>query len=561
MEDKSDEITEGGPVDKPVLFEDLGLSEECLKAVTSMGFEEPTPIQCKAIPVLLSGKDMIGQAQTGTGKTAAFGLPIIEAIEPGDCFVQSIVLAPTRELAVQAAEEINKLAKFKGLHAIAVYGGTSIDRQITVLQKGVHIVVGTPGRVLDHLRRGTLKLNRAKIVVLDEADEMLDMGFIEDISSILRSTPKKKQMLLFSATMPDAILSISRRYMVEPEKVIIEAETLTAPKIDQIFYEIKHNEKVEALSRLIDITDSGRFLVFCHTKRECDYVADTLKFRGYPVEAMHGDYNQTQREKVLQKFKDSDIDILVATDVAARGLDISDISHVVNYSIPQEPERYVHRIGRTGRAGKEGIAVTFVTPRETMQLRLIKNVSKAKITRKKLPTKVELLAGKLGPIKDKIRLASETQGFDRYMSLAEKLSIDFGLTKTLAFFIKEEIESNETGKASIGEGESAGKPGVEMARLFINIGKDQNLSHGDIVDAISTKTSLSEGDIKDVSIFDNFTYVNVPKDSAEKVIEMMHESMISESRVAVKHAKPKKQGIKKSSPSGGKSTGKEHGRS
>jgi ATP-dependent RNA helicase DeaD len=499
---------------------------------------------------------MIGQAQTGTGKTAAFGLPIIEAIELGDCFVQAIVLAPTRELAVQAAEEINKLAKFKGLHAIAIYGGTSIDRQITVLQKGVHIVVGTPGRVLDHLRRGTLKLNRVKIVVLDEADEMLDMGFIEDISSILRTTPKKRQTLLFSATMPDAILSIARRYMIEPEKVVIEAETLTAPKIDQIFYEIKHNEKVEALSRLIDITDSGRFLVFCHTKRECDYVADTLKFRGYPVEAMHGDYNQAQREKVLKKFKDSNIDILIATDVAARGLDISDISHVVNYSIPQDPESYVHRVGRTGRAGKEGIAVTFVTPRETMQLRLIKNVSKATITRKKLPTKVELLAGKLGPIKDKIRLASETQGFDRYMALAEKLSTDFGLTKTLAFFIKEEIESNKTRKASVDEGKSAGKSGVEMARLFINIGKDQNLSHGDIVNAISTKTSLSEGDIEDVSIFDNFTYVNVPKDSAEKVIEMMHESMISESRVAVKHAKPKQEGIQKSSSSSGKSTGK-----
>ena len=558
MENKTEEI-EGAeelidkPAEKPTLFEDLGLSKECLQAVTAMGFEEPTPIQCKAIPVLLSGKDMIGQAQTGTGKTAAFGLPIIEAIKVEDLFVQAIVLAPTRELAVQAAEEINKLAKFKGLHAIAVYGGTSIDRQITSLQKGVHIVVGTPGRVLDHLRRGTLKLNKVKIVVLDEADEMLDMGFIEDITSIVRTTPKKRQTLLFSATMPDAIVSISRRYMIEPEKVAIKAETLTASKVDQIFYEIKHNEKVEALSRLIDITDSGRFLVFCHTKRECDYVADTLKFRGYPVEAMHGDYNQSQREKVLKKFKDSDIDILIATDVAARGLDISDISHVVNYSIPQDPESYVHRIGRTGRAGKEGIAVTFVTPRETMQLRLIKNVSKAKITRKKLPTKVELLEGKLGPIKDKIRKSSETQGFDRYITLAEKLSTDFGLAKTLAFFIKEEIESNDVSKVSEAVGVGALKSDVEMARLFINIGKDQNLSHGDIVDAISTKTSLCERDIKDVSIFDNFTYVNVPKDAAEKVIEMMHESMISESQVAVEHARPRKKGAKKSSSSDGNS--------
>ncbi len=546
MEDISKENREDVRPDKPVLFEDLGLSEDCLKAVTSMGFEEPTPIQQKAIPVLLSGKDMIGQAQTGTGKTAAFGLPIIEAIELKDLFVQAIVLAPTRELAVQAAEEINKLAKFKELHAIAVYGGTSIDRQISSLKKGVHIVVGTPGRVLDHLRRGTLKLDRVKIVVLDEADEMLDMGFIDDINSIIRTTPKKRQTLLFSATMPDAIVSISRRYMIEPEKVVIEAETLTAPKIDQIFYEVKHNEKVEALSRLIDITDSGRFLVFCHTKRECDYVADTLRFRGYPVEAMHGDYNQAQREKVLKKFKDSDIDILIATDVAARGLDISDISHVVNYSIPQDPESYVHRIGRTGRAGKEGIAVTLVTPRETMQLRLIKNVSRATITRMKLPTKVELLEGKLGPVKDKIRSASETQGFDRFVALAEKLSKDVGPSEALAFFLKQEIESNEAKKGSVDRGEGAGKPAEEFARLFINIGKAQNLSHGDIVTAISTKTSLAEQDIKDISIFDNFTYVNVPKESAEKVIEMMHESMISERQVAVERARPGKgEGVRK----------------
>ena len=541
-EDAPEDVPEDTSADKPVLFEDLGLSEDCLKAVASMGFEEPTPIQQKAMPVLLSGKDMIGQAQTGTGKTAAFGLPIIEAIELKDRFVQAIVLAPTRELAVQAAEEINKLAKFKELHAIAVYGGTSIDRQIAALQKGVHIVVGTPGRVLDHLRRKTLKLDRIKIVVLDEADEMLDMGFIDDINSIIRTTPKKRQTLLFSATMPVEILSIAKRYMIEPEKVIIESETLTAPKIDQIFYEVKHNEKVEALSRLIDITDSGRFLVFCHTKRECDYVADTLRFRGYPVEAMHGDYNQAQREKVLKKFKDSDIDILVATDVAARGLDITDISHVVNYSIPQDPESYVHRIGRTGRAGKEGIAVTLVTPRETMQLRLIKNVSRATITRMKLPTKVELLEGKLGPIKDKIQSASETQGFDRFKALAEKFSKDVGPTEALAFFLKQEIEFNEAKKGAphIGGAVGEGTPAGEFARLFINIGKAQNLSHGDIVSAISTKTSLAENDIKDVSIFDNFTYVNVPKESAEKVIEMMHESMISERQVAVERARPGK---------------------
>ncbi|MEE9542794.1 MAG: helicase C-terminal domain-containing protein [Thermodesulfobacteriota bacterium] len=329
--------------------------------------------------------------------------------------------------------------------------------------------------------------------------------------------------------------------MINPEKVVIESETLTASKIDQIFYEVKHNEKVEALARLIDITDSGRFLVFCHTKRECDFVADTLKYRGYPVEAMHGDYNQAQREKVLKKFKDSDIDILIATDVAARGLDITDISHVVNFSIPQDPERYVHRIGRTGRAGKEGIAVTLVTPRETMQLRLIKDLSRAKITRAKLPTRAELLEGKLPPIKEKIRAASEVMGFDKFVALADKLIDDVGANVALAALLKAEIERpvdkpEVSGSAGV---EEAGKTEGEFARLFINMGSDQNLSQGDVVSAISTKTSLAEGDIKDVSIFDSFTYVNVPKDSAEKVLEMMHESMISGRQVAVKHAKPK----------------------
>ncbi|MDP2690552.1 MAG: DEAD/DEAH box helicase, partial [Deltaproteobacteria bacterium] len=317
-----------------------------------MGFEEPTPIQEKTIPVLLAGRDVIGQAQTGTGKTAAFGIPIVEKMDRHNFAVQALILAPTRELAIQAAEEMNKLGAFKRLHALPVYGGTSIERQIKALKKGAQIVVGTPGRVLDHIQRKTLSLKDVKIAVLDEADEMLDMGFLDDINRILAETPKERQTLLFSATMPEAILKISKRYMNSPEKIKIASDSLTAPKINQIFYEVRNQEKIEALTRLIDSDDSGRFLIFCHTKKEADDVSSDLRLRGYDAASMHGDFTQQQREAVLKSFKGGRIDVLVATDVAARGLDISDISHVINYSIPQDPESYVHRIGRTGRAGK-----------------------------------------------------------------------------------------------------------------------------------------------------------------------------------------------------------------
>ena len=306
-------------------FSDFGLSSDVLKAVTSMGFEEPTPIQSKTIPVLLAGKDVIGQAQTGTGKTAAFGIPIIEKIDKGVNTVQAIILAPTRELAVQAAEEMNKLGKYKRVLALPVYGGTSIERQIKALAKGVQVVVGTPGRVLDHIERKTLKLKDIRIVVLDEADEMLDMGFVEDITRILKETPEGRQTLLFSATMPEEVLRISKRYMKTPERIRIATDTLTAAKISQIVYEVRNSDKVDALSRLIDFDADGTFLVFCHTKREVDEVTSHLKLRGYSADAMHGDYTQAQRETVLRKFKEGKVDILVATDVAARGLDISSI--------------------------------------------------------------------------------------------------------------------------------------------------------------------------------------------------------------------------------------------
>ncbi len=523
-----------------VKFADFDLSDDVIKAISKMGFEEPTPIQEKTIPVLLTGKDVIGQAQTGTGKTAAFGIPIVEAVDRHNFGVQALILAPTRELAIQAAEEMNKLGSFKRLHALPVYGGTSIERQIKALKKGAQVVVGTPGRVLDHIQRRTLSLKAVKIVVLDEADEMLDMGFLDDINKILSETPAQRQTMLFSATMPEGILKISKRYMRNPERIKIASNTLTAPKIDQVFYEVRNAEKVEALTRLIDSDDTGRFLVFCHTKKEADDVSSDLRMRGYDASAMHGDFTQPQREAVLKSFKDGRVDVLVATDVAARGLDISDISHVVNYSIPQDPESYVHRIGRTGRAGREGIAITFVTPREDRQLRLIKSVSKANIKRGKLPSKEDVMASRVSALREKIKTFPEDKAFEKFFNLAKEVSSDIDPVHALAALLKfqlqgigaetlnpEELLLDDTGAA----------PG--MARLFMTIGKEQGVRAGDIVSAIANKASISREAIRGVSIFDTFTFVEVPRDSAGKVIEYMHQSIISGRKVAVAPARPR----------------------
>lgn len=521
-------------------FNDFGLSPEVMKAVAAMGFEEPTPIQEKTIPLLLSGKDVIGQAQTGTGKTAAFGIPVIEKVDKGRGPVQAVILAPTRELAIQAAEEINKLGAYKKVHALPVYGGTSIDRQIKAIAKGVQIVVGTPGRVLDHIERRTLSLKDVRIVVLDEADEMLDMGFIDDITKILKDTPEARQTLLFSATMPEEVLRISKRYMKAPERVRIAADTLTAAKIRQIVYELRNSDKMDALSRLIDFDAEGTFLVFCHTKKEVDEVTSNLKLRGYDADAMHGDYTQAQREAVLKKFKGGKVDVLVATDVAARGLDISSISHVVNYSIPQNPESYVHRIGRTGRAGREGVAITFVTPREDRQFRLIKAVSKAEIKKGKLPSREEVLGVRLASLEEKMNEFIDDKRFDRFLGMAEKLSERLKPVDALAALLKFQLEGFDRAPEEEERGsldDTGAAPG--MARLFMTIGREQGVSAMDIVDAISKKADLPRQQIKKVSIFESFTFVEVPRDSAEKIIEFMHRSIISGRKVAVAPAKPR----------------------
>ncbi|MFT9846065.1 DEAD/DEAH box helicase [Aneurinibacillus sp. REN35] len=375
-------------------FYDLGISEPIQRAITDMGFEEASPIQEKAIPLALSGKDIIGQAQTGTGKTAAFGIPILEKIDTSKNYVQAIAIAPTRELAIQVSEEINRLAKYKGVRSLPIYGGQSIDRQIKALKKHPHIITGTPGRLLDHIKRKTLRLDRISIAVLDEADEMLDMGFLEDIERILKETPKDKQTLLFSATMPRPIQTLAEKFLTHPELIKIQAKEVTSPTVEQVYYEVNERKKFDVLSRLLDVENPELAIIFGRTKRRVDELNDALNKRGYMADGLHGDLNQRQRDIVMNKFREGNIDILVATDVAARGIDVSGVTHVYNFDIPQDPESYVHRIGRTGRAGKTGIAATFVTPREIGQLRTIEKASKGKIHRKLIPTVEEAMESK-----------------------------------------------------------------------------------------------------------------------------------------------------------------------
>ncbi len=375
-------------------FVSFKLSKETIKSISEMGFEEPTPIQISTIPLIMNGRDILGQAQTGTGKTAAFGIPIVEKSYIKSKRPYAIVLEPTRELAVQVAQEIYKIGKHKKISVLPVYGGTSITRQIKTLQRGVNVIVGTPGRIIDLINRKVLSLSEIKIAVLDEADEMLDMGFIDDIQSILRITPSDRQTLLFSATIPLPVMNIAKKYMNNPEKILINKSDVVIPKIRQIFFEVKEENKIDALSRLLDVEDPELAIVFCHTKREVDEVSMKLNNLGYNAGAIHGDFTQAKRDEVMHKFRKGMLDILVATDVAARGLDIQNVTHVINYGIPQNPDSYVHRIGRTGRAGKSGIAITLITHREYKHLRQIEKNARTVINKRKLPTKEDVVKAK-----------------------------------------------------------------------------------------------------------------------------------------------------------------------
>ncbi|KZE36980.1 DEAD/DEAH box helicase [Bhargavaea cecembensis] len=417
-------------------FSDLNISDSTQLSLERMGFEEATPIQEETIPLAQEGKDVIGQAQTGTGKTTAFGVPIIEKIDTQNPDIQALIIAPTRELAIQVSEEIYRIGYGKRARILSVYGGQEIGRQIRALRNRPQIVVGTPGRILDHIKRGTMKLHGVETLVLDEADEMLNMGFIEDINAILENVPSERQTLLFSATMPGPIRKIADNYMKSPAEVRIKAKEMTVENIEQYFVKAQEREKFDALTRLLNVHPPELAIIFGRTKRRVDEVAQALNLRGYLAEGIHGDLTQAKRLSVLRQFKEGKIDILVATDVAARGLDISGVSHVYNFDIPQDPESYVHRIGRTGRAGKSGVAVTFVTPREMGYLRTVEETTKKRMTPLRPPSEDEALAGQQKLAVSQLKELVEKNELNDYRILAEEMLQDNDAIDLIAAAIK-----------------------------------------------------------------------------------------------------------------------------
>ena len=508
-------------MEKLAKFKALGLSDNTLKALKKKGFEEPTPIQEKVIPLFLKGEcDIIGQAQTGTGKTMAFGTPIIEKIPEKSGKVQAIILTPTRELAIQVSEELNSLKGDKKLHIVPIYGGQSMTQQLRALKSGVDIVVGTPGRVMDHLERKSLNLENISYFVLDEADEMLNMGFIDDIKEILKSTGPDKRMLFFSATMPKAILGIVKKYMKNYEHIAIEKEDLIEDLTEQIYFEVRESDKFEALCRIIDIEDEFYGLVFCRTKNDTSQLAQKLGDRGYLADALHGDLSQQEREKILNKFRKQKINILVATDVAARGIDIIELTHVINYTLPQDPESYVHRIGRTGRAGKQGTAITFVTSTEYRRLIYIKKTSKSEMKKGKLPEIKDVIKAKRTRVKAELESTIKAEEYGDCLEMSEKLLEEFPAEKILAALLK------YTFKEKFDEsmyGEISGSSYVDRTgktRLFIAMGKVDGMTPDKLSEFMQEETGDSELKIRDAEIFPHFSFVTVPFAQAENLLEI-----------------------------------------
>ncbi|MCL7475034.1 MAG: DEAD/DEAH box helicase [ANME-2 cluster archaeon] len=403
-------------------FNDLNISKEILLAIKDMGFEEPTPIQAQAIPHMLNGEDLIGQAQTGTGKTAAFGIATLEKIDPENKALQAVILCPTRELAIQVSEELKMLSKYqKAVRILPVYGGQPIDRQIKVLKKGVQVVIGTPGRVMDHMKRGTLKMGSVRLIVLDEADEMLDMGFRDDIEYIVEAMPEQRQTILFSATMSKAILNLAKKYQNEPEMIKLVHKEMTAPNVEQFYFEVKQHAKPEVLCRLMDLHNFNLSLVFCNTKKRVDELVEDLKTKGYLAEGLHGDMQQNQRDRVMSKFRSGDIEILVATDVAARGIDVGATDAVFNFDMPADVEYYVHRIGRTARAGKAGHAFTFVTGREVRRIKGIQKFTGTKIKSQVVPSISDVNEVRTNQLLGKVKEIIDAGHLATYSNLVEKL--------------------------------------------------------------------------------------------------------------------------------------------
>ncbi len=532
------------------------LDDRILRAVKEMGFEEMSPIQAKAIPAVMEGRDIIGQAQTGTGKTAAFGIPMLETVEMKDKAVQAIVLCPTRELAIQVADEIRNLAKFMhGVKVLPIYGGQEIVKQIKSLKTGVQIVVGTPGRVMDHMRRKTVKFGGVRMVVLDEADEMLNMGFREDIETILEGVPTERQTVLFSATMPKPIVEIAKKHQKNAETIKVVRKELTVENIEQFYFDVRPKNKDEVLARLIDVYNPQLSVIFCNTKRKVDELTEMLKGRGYFAEGLHGDLVQKQRDRVMNSFRNGKTEILVATDVAARGIDVDDVDIVFNYDLPQDDEYYVHRIGRTGRAGKTGLALSFVSGKEVYKLKDIERFCKTKIKAKPIPSVNDIRNTKIDHAFQEVEAVIEEGHLTEMLNLVEQRvnEEDYTAMDIAAAFLKmylgdDEIVARESTDADTGRGgrhrgadNDYGDTGAEegMVRLFMNIGKKQGVRASNIVGAIAGESGIPGNLIGAIDMFDSYTFVEVPREYTKEVLQAMKNVKIKGKTIAIEPANRK----------------------
>jgi len=523
-------------------FGALGLTPSLVSAVSALGYEEPTPIQREAIPVLLSGVDMLGQAATGTGKTAAFALPLLDKLSRDGKAVRgkvsALVLVPTRELAMQVAEALHKYAKGSNLNVVPVYGGAPMDHQIRALRRGTEVVVGTPGRVLDHIRRRTLDLSAVQVLVLDEADEMLDMGFSEDIDTIVAETPDTRQTALFAATFAPRIMSIAGRHLKTPKKVQVAQEKRAAgklPQVRQVAFIVGKGQKIGALHRILDFESPKSAIVFCRTRIEVDELTDTLNAHGYGAQSLHGGMVQKQRDRVMQLFRSEKADILVATDVAARGLDIDHVSHVFNFDLPTAPEVYVHRIGRTGRIGRDGVAITLCAPREQRFLQYVERLTKQKIEIGKLPSEADLRRRRLESAKETLRARIIAGGLEDTRELVESLAEEFDMLDVAAAAVALANEGADKA-APVAEPEAepiSDRASGRMRLLRISVGKEESVRPADLVGAIAGEAGVPSRIIGAIKIHDDYSLVEIPEEVAERVIEALQATKIRGNRVTV----------------------------
>lgn len=517
-------------------FENYKLSDEILKSLGKLGYKNPSEVQKQVIPLILKDKDIIVKSETGSGKTAAFSIPVCEKLELEEKDPQVLVLTPTRELALQIKEEISNIALYKRLRCTAIFGKQPMSLQKRELKQRVHLVVGTPGRTLDHIERENLNLKKIKYFILDEADEMLNMGFIEDIETIMASTPEKKQTMLFSATMPTPIKKLALNYMKKDvEHIAILKKSLTVDKIAQHYFAVKNKDKLEAICRIIDSEEPESAIIFCRTKRGVDELVEAMQSKGYNVEGMHGDMSQNQRINTLKKFKKATLNFLVATDVAARGIDVENISHVINYDIPQDAESYVHRIGRTGRADKEGTAYSLVTPREVSSIRQIERIIKSKITKKELPTLEDILEKKYDNLLNDITSKIEENKYEKFMPMVKTLEQNFDLSEVSAALM-EMLFSKEMSFDYTNDKLEAEVP----VRLFLSVGRKDSINVKSLLTFIQDEASVRNHEIGDIDILDKFTFMDVSSNTAEKIINKCSGKKLNRRKVNIEIAKSKK---------------------